>query len=63
MRGLRGFSTLVEEALARYLEREGERDDLLRAIELAEGSWSEEDVREWEEARAQAWATWRSARS
>lgn len=62
-RGLRGFSPLVEEAVARYLEREDERDDIVRAIERAEGSWSQEDVEEWEQARAHAWATWQSARS
>lgn len=59
-RGLRGFSPLVEEAIALYLEREDERRDVIRAIEEAQGAWSEEDVREWEEARASAWATWRS---
>jgi predicted transcriptional regulator len=62
-RGLRGFSPLVEEALIGYLEREDERRDLVRAIEQAEGSWSSDDVREWEQARAQAWASWRSGPS
>jgi predicted transcriptional regulator len=62
-RGLRGFSELVEEAVTLYLEREDERRDLVRAIESAEGSWSERDVAEWERARDEAWATWPSGRS
>jgi hypothetical protein len=62
-RGMRGFSELVEEALSWYLEREDERRDLVRAIESAEGSWSEADVRDWERARDEAWASWPSDRS
>jgi predicted CopG family antitoxin len=59
-RGMRGFSELVEEAVSVYLEREDERRDLVRAIESAEGSWSEADVKEWERARDEAWASWPS---
>ena len=62
-RGLRGFSELVEEAVDSYLAREDERRDLVRAIEGAEGSWSEADVHEWERARDEAWASWPSDRS
>ena len=62
-RGMRGFSELVEEAVSSYLEREDERRDLVRAIESAEGSWSETDLREWEHAREEAWASWASDRS
>ena len=62
-RGIRGFSEIVEEALSAYLEREDERRDLVRAIESAEGSWSEADVREWEKARDEAWASWPADRS
>jgi metal-responsive CopG/Arc/MetJ family transcriptional regulator len=62
-RGMRGFSELVEEALSSYLEREDERRDLVRAIESAEGSWSVADVREWEQARDEAWASWSADRS
>lgn len=62
-RGMRGFSELVEEALSSYLEREDERRDLVRAIESAEGSWSDADVREWEQARDGAWASWPADRS
>ena len=49
--------------MSSYLEREDERRDLVRAIESAEGSWSEADVREWERARDEAWASWPSDRS
>jgi predicted CopG family antitoxin len=62
-RGMRGFSELVEEAVDAYLAREDDRRDLVRAIESAEGSWSEADVREWERARDEAWASWPSDRS
>jgi hypothetical protein len=37
--------------------------DLVRAVESAEGSWSEADVRDWERARDDAWARWPSDRS
>jgi Arc/MetJ-type ribon-helix-helix transcriptional regulator len=62
-RGLRGFSELVEEAVDAYLAREDERRDLVRAIEDAAGSWSEADVREWDQARDEAWASWPADRS
>lgn len=56
-RGLRGFSPIVEEALERLFEQGGE-DDLASALTEAEGAWSESDVKEWEQAREEAWATW-----
>ncbi len=56
-RGMRGFSAIVEEALERLLEQGGE-DDLASALAAAEGAWSEGDVKEWERAREEAWATW-----
>jgi metal-responsive CopG/Arc/MetJ family transcriptional regulator len=62
-RGLRGFSELVEEAVDAYLQREDERRDLVRAIESAAGAWSEDDVREWERAKDEAWSSWPSDRS
>jgi metal-responsive CopG/Arc/MetJ family transcriptional regulator len=62
-RGLRGFSELVEEAVDTYLAREDERRDLVSAIEEAAGAWSDADVREWEQARDEAWASWPSDRS
>ncbi len=56
-RGMRGFSAIVEEALERLLEPGGE-DDRASALAAAEGAWSEGDVKEWERAREEAWATW-----
>jgi predicted transcriptional regulator len=61
-RDMRGFSELIEEALTRYLERDDERRDLVRAIEAAEGTWTDADVAEWEQARNGAWARWRAER-
>jgi hypothetical protein len=61
-RGIRGFSPIVEEALVAYLAASPERERLVAAIERAEGAWSDEDVRELEERRAEAWATWRTDR-
>jgi predicted CopG family antitoxin len=61
-RGLRGFSTIVEEALERHLEPDS-GDDLMAALVEAEGAWSESDVEEWERARREAWATWPADRS
>ena len=60
-RGLRGFSSIVEEALERLLEQDGE-DDLVAALAEAEGAWSESDVKEWEQACEEAWATWPAGR-
>lgn len=62
-RGLRGFSELVEEAVESYLAREDERRDLVRAIEVAQGTWSDADMQEWERARDEAWSSWPSDRS
>lgn len=56
-RGMRGFSAIVEEALERLLAS-GSEDDLASALAEAEGAWSEGDVKEWERAREEAWATW-----
>jgi len=61
-RGMRGFSAIVEEALERHLESDG-GDDLIAALADAEGAWSESDVREWERACGEAWATWPVDRS
>lgn len=58
---MRGFSAIVEEALERLLEPGGE-DDLALALVEAEGAWSEGDVKEWERAREEAWATWPAGR-
>jgi predicted DNA-binding protein len=56
-RGMRGFSTIVEEALERLLEPAGD-DDLSSALVEAEGAWNESDIEEWERTRKEAWATW-----
>jgi hypothetical protein len=56
-RGMRGFSAIVEEALARHLERAPDEDVLSGLVE-AEGAWSEIEVEEWERAREEAWASW-----
>lgn len=61
-RGTRGFSAIVEEALLR-LFRQGGENDLSAALAEAEGAWSEDDVREWERAREEAWAGWPADRS
>lgn len=56
-RGLRGFSPIVEEALERLFNQGGD-DNLPSVLAEAEGAWSESDVKEWEQAREEAWATW-----
>jgi hypothetical protein len=61
-RGMRGFSPIVEEAVARLLEQGGD-DEIAPALAAAEGAWSEADVEEWERAQEEAWATWASDRS
>ena len=61
-RGMRGFSPIVEEAVARLLEQ-GADDEIAPALAEAEGAWSEADVKEWERAQEEAWATWSSDRS
>ena len=58
-RGLRGFSPIVEEALNEYFGSEHQRRELAEAIRAAEGTWSEEDVADFERAREQAWSSWR----
>jgi hypothetical protein len=58
-RGMRGFSPIVEEAVARLLDRETGEDALSPALAAAEGAWSEADVEDWERARKEAWSTWR----
>jgi hypothetical protein len=56
-RGMRGFSAIVEEALERFLGQ-GAESDLSSALAEAEGAWTDSDVKEWERAREEAWATW-----
>jgi predicted transcriptional regulator len=58
-RGIRGFSPIVEEALAEYFQSERERRRLADRIRAAEGAWSDMDVEQWERERKEAWATWK----
>jgi hypothetical protein len=62
-RGMRGFSPLVTEALEAYLSAQVADRSLLAAVADARGSWTDVDVREWEGAREEAWASWASAQS
>jgi predicted transcriptional regulator len=59
-RGTRGFSAIVEEALTEYFQSELHRANLTSAIAAAEGTWSDDDVAEFERSREQAWSTWQS---
>lgn len=61
-KGMRGFSAIVEEALERFLDS-GADKDLESALAEAEGAWSATDVKDWERAREEAWATWPADRS
>lgn len=61
-RGIRGFSPIVEEALRVYLAAAPERDRLIAAIADAEGAWDDDDVREFEARRDEAWSTWQTDR-
>lgn len=62
-RGLRGLSPIVEEALGKHLDDLEGRPDLAARIRAAAGSWSEADVSDWNRARGEAWASWRTRRS
>lgn len=62
-RGLRGFSPIVEEALSEYFQSELRRRHMVDSIAAAQGSWSEEDVADFEHVREQAWATWQPSQS
>ena len=57
-RGMRGFSSIVEEALAEYFQSERRRSELTDAIAAARGAWRNMDVARWERERDDAWATW-----
>lgn len=62
-RGLRGLSPIVEEALRKHLDELEGRPDLAARIRAGAGSWSEDDVSEWNSARGEAWASWQTHRS
>jgi hypothetical protein len=58
-RGIRGFSPIVEEALAEHFQSVSQRQRLVEGIKAAEGAWRDMDVEEWEREVNEAWATWR----
>lgn len=58
-RGERGFSALVEEAVARYLEEEEERRRLAREARSVLGTLSDDDARDLEESVRALRERWR----
>jgi metal-responsive CopG/Arc/MetJ family transcriptional regulator len=62
-RGVRGFSSIVEEALREYLERDADATPAEDAFAAARGAWSAADARAFEAELRDAWATWPSGRS
>ncbi len=62
-RGVRGFSSIVEEALREYLERDDDATSADNAFAAARGAWSSADARRFEAELRGAWATWPKARS
>lgn len=61
--GVRGFSSIVEEALRAYLEHDAGAAPGDDAFAAARGAWSAADVRAVEAELRDAWATWPSDRS
>jgi hypothetical protein len=59
-RGVRGFSSIVEEALVEHFRSQSDRPARLEAIRAARGAWSETDVERWERDVRDAWAAWPS---
>jgi predicted transcriptional regulator len=62
-RGVRGFSSIVEEALRDYLERDADTTPADDAFAAARGAWSAADARRFESELRDAWSTWPSSRS
>lgn len=58
-RGERGFSALVEEAVARYLEEEEERRRLARDARSVLGTMSDDDAHDLEESVRNVRSRWR----
>jgi hypothetical protein len=58
-RGVRGFSSIVEEALMEHFQSEPERKQLVERMRAAEGAWKDMDVEQWEREVNEAWATWK----
>jgi predicted transcriptional regulator len=61
-RGMRGFSSIVEEAVHEYLERGSSEPDG-EAFTAARGAWGVADAAAFEAELRDAWATWPSSRS
>ncbi|HEX7292220.1 MAG TPA: ribbon-helix-helix protein, CopG family [Conexibacter sp.] len=57
-RGMRGFSSIVEEALREYLERDADAAPSDDAFAAARGAWSAADARRFEAELSDVWATW-----
>jgi metal-responsive CopG/Arc/MetJ family transcriptional regulator len=62
-RGVRGFSSIVEEALREYLERDAPEALGEDTFAAARGAWSAADARRFDAELRDAWATWPSGRS
>ena len=62
-RGVRGFSSIVEEALREYLEHDAAATPADDAFAAARGAWSAADARRFEAELRDAWATWPTSRS
>lgn len=58
-RGERGFSAIVEEAVARYLEEEERREAALQAARSALGTLGDEEAKELEESVRRLREKWR----
>lgn len=58
-RGERGFSAIVEEAVARYLQEEEERRRLAQQARSVIGTLSEDDARDLEESVRTLRSRWR----
>lgn len=58
-RGEKGFSTLVEKAVERYLEEEERRHSLVREAVAAIGSLDEKDAERMRETVRNVRSTWR----
>jgi len=57
-RGLRGYSELVREAIAYYLEKELRREEGAKEVLKLAGSWSAEDAAAFRERVEELWKRW-----
>jgi metal-responsive CopG/Arc/MetJ family transcriptional regulator len=62
-RGARGFSSIVEDALREYLERDADATPSDDAFVAARGAWSAADARHVQAELRDVWATWSTPRS